>query len=197
VLKHKKSNRKLAELLHTNFLSHQRMREWRDIHGQLAGYTGELGMLANQTPASFEQIHRALLAGLLGNIGFKNEEGEYLGARAIKFAIFPGSVLRKASPNGDGRGTRRNHAVVCALCRENRSGMDRAGGDSAGQKALLRPALEKSAQWWWRSSASRSTALPSSPSAACTTADRPEAGARDLHPPRARRRRLPDASEIL
>jgi len=97
-LKHKKSNRKLAELLHANFLSHQRMREWRDIHGQLAGYTGELGMLANQTPASFEQIHRALLAGLLGNIGFKNEEGEYLGARAIKFAIFPGSVLRKAQP---------------------------------------------------------------------------------------------------
>ncbi len=55
-------------------------------------------MLANETPASFEQIHRALLAGLLGNIGFKNEEGEYLGARAIKFAIFPGSVLRKAQP---------------------------------------------------------------------------------------------------
>ncbi|MDP2241413.1 MAG: ATP-dependent RNA helicase HrpA [Burkholderiales bacterium] len=97
-IKHKKSNRKLVELLHTNFLSHQRMREWRDIHGQLAAHTGELGMLANQTPASFEQIHRALLAGLLGNIGFKNEEGEYLGARAIKFAIFPGSVLRKAQP---------------------------------------------------------------------------------------------------
>jgi ATP-dependent helicase HrpA len=97
-LKHKKSNRKLAELLHDNFLSQRRMREWRDIHGQLAAHTGELGMLANQTPASFEQIHRALLAGLLGNIGFKNEEGEYLGARAIKFAIFPGSVLRKAQP---------------------------------------------------------------------------------------------------
>ncbi len=97
-IKHKKSNRKLVELPHTHFLSHQRMREWRDIHGQLAGHTGELGMLANQTPASFEQIHRALLAGLLGNIGFKNEEGEYLGARAIKFAIFPGSVLRKAQP---------------------------------------------------------------------------------------------------
>jgi ATP-dependent helicase HrpA len=97
-LKHKKSNRKLAEMLHANFLSHRRMREWRDIHGQLAAHTGELGMLASETPASYEQIHRALLAGLLGNIGFKNEEGEYLGARAIKFSIFPGSVLRKAQP---------------------------------------------------------------------------------------------------
>ncbi|MBX9810900.1 MAG: ATP-dependent RNA helicase HrpA [Burkholderiales bacterium] len=97
-LQHKKSNRKLTELLHENFLSHRRMREWRDIHGQLAALTAELGMRANETPATYEQIHRALLAGLLGNIGFRNEEGEYLGARGIKFTIFPGSVLRKARP---------------------------------------------------------------------------------------------------
>ncbi|OGA44420.1 MAG: ATP-dependent RNA helicase HrpA [Betaproteobacteria bacterium RIFCSPLOWO2_12_FULL_62_58] len=98
-LKHKKSNRKLAELLHDNFLSHRRMREWRDIHGQLAAVVGEMGMHANETAASYEQIHRALLAGLLGNIGCKSEEGgEYLGARGIKFTIFPGSVLRKARP---------------------------------------------------------------------------------------------------
>jgi ATP-dependent helicase HrpA len=97
-LRHKKSNRKLAELLHENFLSQRRMREWRDVHGQLAALTGELGMQANGKPATYEQIHRALLAGLLGNIGFRNEEGEYLGARGIKFAIFPGSVLRKAQP---------------------------------------------------------------------------------------------------
>jgi len=97
-LKHKKSNRKLAEMLHERFLSHRRMREWRDLHGQLAAHTGELGMLANETPATYEQVHRALLAGLLGNIGFRNEEGEYLGARGIKLTIFPGSVLRKAQP---------------------------------------------------------------------------------------------------
>ncbi len=97
-IQHKKSNRKLAQELAEQFLSQRRLREWRDIHSQLAALVAELGMQANITPATFEQIHRALLAGLLGNIGFKNEEGEYLGARGIKFAIFPGSGLRKAQP---------------------------------------------------------------------------------------------------
>jgi ATP-dependent helicase HrpA len=97
-LKHKKSNRKLGELLQQNFISHRRMREWRDIHGQLAALLGEMGMNPNEIAASYEQIHRALLAGLLGNIGFKNEQSEYLGARGIKFTLFPGSVLRKAQP---------------------------------------------------------------------------------------------------
>ncbi|MGZ8156798.1 MAG: ATP-dependent RNA helicase HrpA, partial [Burkholderiales bacterium] len=98
-LKHKKSNRKLTELLHEHFLSHRRMREWRDIHTQLAALVGELGMHQNDEAASYEQIHRALLAGLLGNVGSKSEEGaEYYGARGIRFAIFPGSALRKSAP---------------------------------------------------------------------------------------------------
>ena len=96
-IKHKKSNRKLIDHCQDHFLSHRRLREWRDIHGQLAAVTGEMGLRENQIPATFEQIHRALLAGLLGNLGFKNDEGDYLGARGIKFTIFPGSVLRKAS----------------------------------------------------------------------------------------------------
>jgi ATP-dependent helicase HrpA len=97
-IKHKQSNRKLAQQLAEEFLSQRRLREWRDIHGQLAALTAELGLHANELPASHEQIHRALLAGLLGNIGFKTEEAEYLGARGIKFHIFPGSGLRKAQP---------------------------------------------------------------------------------------------------
>ena len=97
-IKHKKSNRKLADQLQENFLSQRRMREWRDIHGHLAALTGEMGLRENEIPATYDQIHRALLAGLLGNLGFKNDEGEYLGARGIKFTIFPGSVLRKSQP---------------------------------------------------------------------------------------------------
>ena len=73
------------------------MREWREIHGQLHTLVTEFGLRPNEIPASYDEIHRALLAGLLGNIGFKTEEdGEYLGARGIKFSIFPGSVLKKA-----------------------------------------------------------------------------------------------------
>jgi ATP-dependent helicase HrpA len=98
-VKHRKSNRKLAQLLHESFLSQRRLREWRDIHAQLAALVGELGMQPNEAPASYEQVHRALLAGLLGNIGCRTEEGgEYLGARGVRFAVFPGSVLRKAQP---------------------------------------------------------------------------------------------------
>ncbi len=97
-VKHRKSNRKLIDGLHERFLSHRRMREWREVHAQLASLVAELGMHANETPATFEQIHRAMLAGLLGNIGFKHEEGDYLGARGIRFHLFPGSGLRKAQP---------------------------------------------------------------------------------------------------
>ncbi len=95
-IKHKKSNRKLMVQCQEHFLSHRRMREWREIHSQLHRLVRDMGFKPNQTPASYEEIHRALLAGLLGNIGFKTEkDGEYLGARAIKFSIFSGSVLKK------------------------------------------------------------------------------------------------------
>ena len=98
-LKHKKSNRKLAQLCQENFLSYVRMREWRDLHGQLHAQVAELGWRFNETPATYDQLHRAVLAGLLGNIGTKSEDaGVYLGARGNKFAIFPGSALRKKAP---------------------------------------------------------------------------------------------------
>nr|WP_275587439.1 ATP-dependent RNA helicase HrpA [Nitrosomonas nitrosa] len=98
-LKHKKSNKKLIAQCQTHFLSYRRMREWREIHGQLHTLVLEMGLKPNQIPAGYDEIHRALLAGLLGNIGFKTEnEGEYLGARGIKFSIFPGSTLKKVKP---------------------------------------------------------------------------------------------------
>ncbi len=48
-------------------------------------------------PATYEQIHKALLTGLLGNIGCKGVDREpyYLGAREIKFFIASNSVLAK------------------------------------------------------------------------------------------------------
>ncbi|SFH50380.1 ATP-dependent helicase HrpA [Nitrosospira sp. Nsp14] len=99
LLKHKKSNRKLIAQCHENFLSHRRMREWREVHGQLHTLVAEFGLRPNEIPANYDEIHHALLAGLLGNIGFKTEEdGEYIGARGIKFSIFPGSVLKKSKP---------------------------------------------------------------------------------------------------
>jgi len=45
-----------------------------------------------------DAIHRALLTGLLGNIGTKGDTHEYTGARGNKFNIFPGSALFKRKP---------------------------------------------------------------------------------------------------
>jgi len=99
LLKHKKSNKKLIEQCQKNFISHRRMREWREIHGQLHTLISEMGLRPNQVAAGYDEIHRALLSGLLGNIGFKSDEkGTYEGARAIRFSIFPGSSLRKKQP---------------------------------------------------------------------------------------------------
>ncbi|MCB1737845.1 MAG: DUF3418 domain-containing protein, partial [Gammaproteobacteria bacterium] len=39
-----------------------------------------------------------LLTGLLGNIGLRDEQDVYVGARNVRFAIFPGSTQRKARP---------------------------------------------------------------------------------------------------
>ena len=98
-VEHRKSNRKLARELQGEFLSQRRLREWRDVHRQLAALAAEMGLRVNSQPATPEQVHRALIAGLLGNIGCKGEEtDEYLGARGIRFAIFPGSGLRRKQP---------------------------------------------------------------------------------------------------
>lgn len=98
-IRHKKSNRDLLSQCHQHFLSFLRLKEWRELHGQLAAMVAEMEFKPNQQEAAYEQIHRALLAGLLGNIGFKDGEAEsYLGARGIRFHIAPGSALKKQRP---------------------------------------------------------------------------------------------------
>ena len=98
-LKTKKSNKDLLNQCHANFLSFLRLKEWRELHGQIKQITEELGLKLNVEPANFEQIHKALLAGLLGNIGFKDGDNDsYAGARGIRFFVVPGSTLKKTRP---------------------------------------------------------------------------------------------------
>ena len=113
---HRKSQRKLREGLKAEYLSPLRVREWRDVYGQLTTQVKELGWkvederhptaveVQNQTAdeafnaqlsARYAVIHQALLPGLLGNLGFLTEDGVYLGAREVKFLIFPGSGVKK------------------------------------------------------------------------------------------------------
>ncbi|HUO79646.1 MAG TPA: ATP-dependent RNA helicase HrpA [Steroidobacteraceae bacterium] len=80
------------------FLSAARMREWEDLESQLATIAEELGWRPNAAPAPAEAVHRALLAGLLGQIGEKTERGDYLGPRGRRFLIAPGTPLRNRAP---------------------------------------------------------------------------------------------------
>ena len=64
-MQHKASQRKLVGLLRQNFLSPIRLREWHDVHTQLAALVGEQGWRVNQLEATYEQLHMALLSGLL------------------------------------------------------------------------------------------------------------------------------------
>ena len=96
---HKLSNRQYEQLLRQNFVNIRRVREWRDIHSQLHTVVAEHKWRLNSLPASYEQLHLSMLSGLLGNIGCKAEaegtQGEYLGARGIKFYAHPGAHLAK------------------------------------------------------------------------------------------------------
>ncbi len=92
------TNNKLRKWCRDNFISYMRLREWHDVQVQLKSVVRELGWQLNQQAADFDAVHRALLAGLLGNVANKNEKQEFTGARGIKLNIFPGSVLfKKAS----------------------------------------------------------------------------------------------------
>ena len=95
IWKHESSN-KQRQWCRREFLSWLRMREWRDVHGQLHALCTEHGWRENELPANDDAVHKALLTGLLGHIGLRNEEDRsYYGARGIKYFVHPGSVLVK------------------------------------------------------------------------------------------------------
>ncbi len=117
------SQGQLRKLCKREFLSFMRLREWNETYRQLRMSLKESGALKNRAkqkpkkvtkqekkPAQsniqeddkyakkYDVIHQSLLTGLLSNIGFQEENQEYLGANGRKFFIFPASGLRKRSP---------------------------------------------------------------------------------------------------
>lgn len=96
-LKHLSQN-KLRKLCQAQFLSYVRMREWQETVKQLTSLAKEMRLKFNDKAASYKDLHLALLSGLLGNILFRHEEHEYLGARNLKLHIFPGSGTFKKKP---------------------------------------------------------------------------------------------------
>jgi ATP-dependent helicase HrpA len=96
---HHVTQRQYEQLLRQNFINGRRVREWKDTHSQLHTLALEQHWRINTLPASYDQLHLAMLSGLLGNVGVKLEtdsaQGDYLGARGIKFFPHPGAHLKK------------------------------------------------------------------------------------------------------
>ena len=95
----KESNRRLQQRLEREFLSARRLREWADVHGQLADAVAQMHWKPNAAPAPYDALHQALLTGMLGNLGFNTVgEAHYQGTHQTKFFIHPGSALAKKAP---------------------------------------------------------------------------------------------------
>ncbi|MCW8868721.1 MAG: ATP-dependent RNA helicase HrpA, partial [Marinobacter sp.] len=92
------SQNQLKKVCQKSFLSWMRMREWRDIHRQLTLICREQKLAVNKDAASYEALHKAILAGLLGQVAVKVEKKEYLATRNRKVLIFPGSKVAKTGP---------------------------------------------------------------------------------------------------
>lgn len=92
------SNNQFRKLCRKEFLAYLRIREWQDIYQQLRQVAAELGLKVNQQRADYDSIHQAMTCGLLSQIGFKDKDREFLGARNTRFVIFPGSALAKKPP---------------------------------------------------------------------------------------------------
>lgn len=87
------TRRKYERWLKSQFLSVNRMREWRELHRQLKLAAQGLRLRFNSTPAKYEAVHRALLAGSLSFVGHHEEKGRYEGVGGLRFRVFPGSAL--------------------------------------------------------------------------------------------------------
>jgi ATP-dependent helicase HrpA len=92
------SQNKLRKWCREHFISWLRMREWIDIHRQLQARVHDMGLASNREPADYRAIHTAMLSGLLGNVAVQVEPDQYLGARNLRFALFPGSGAGKKKP---------------------------------------------------------------------------------------------------
>ena len=81
------------------YLHYLRVREWQDLVAQLRQAAKGVGVHRNAEPAEPDDVHVALLSGLLSHVGVKDPNGrDYTGARGARFALFPGSALARKPP---------------------------------------------------------------------------------------------------
>ena len=90
------SGNALRRFAKANYLSQSRMREWRDVHRQLADAMSDERTEAGNAPhppGSDEAVHRSILTGLLGQIAQRKERNLYQASGNRQVTIFPGSGM--------------------------------------------------------------------------------------------------------
>lgn len=96
-LHHKKSNKKLLEICHKQFLSLARMREWHEMHRELRETTLRFGFKENTIPADYQNLHSAILSGFITNVGQKDiVENYYLSTNDRKYWPHPSLLITPA-----------------------------------------------------------------------------------------------------
>jgi len=93
------SGNQFRRQIKAEYLNYLRVREWQDVYRQLTRMSKQLGLHVGEPHANPDGIHRSLLAGLLSQIGLRDQaKKDYVGARQTRFVIFPGSALAKKQP---------------------------------------------------------------------------------------------------
>lgn len=90
------TERQRREFARQHYLSWLRIREWRQTYQQLSDMAEQLKLSWNEQPATYPNLHQALLTGLLSFVAQKTDQrGEYLAVRQQKTKVFPSSILHK------------------------------------------------------------------------------------------------------
>ncbi len=88
------SQGRLRKFCKQNFLSYQRIREWRDIHEQIRSIlVAQKGFKFNKHAEAYDAIHRSVLSGSLRNLGLRKAKNIYQAGQDKEVMIFPGSAL--------------------------------------------------------------------------------------------------------
>jgi ATP-dependent helicase HrpA len=95
------SQNQFRKLCQREYLSYLKIREWREVHGQLVVACRQMNMRV-KTPSSgddaYDAIHQALLSGFVANIAQQDEGRRFNAGRNRKAHIFPGSSQAKKPP---------------------------------------------------------------------------------------------------
>ncbi|MBU2514856.1 ATP-dependent RNA helicase HrpA [bacterium] len=87
-----KTQGKMRKFCKANFLSYNRIREWRDIHSQLTSIAIDKNWNVNKPDSwDYDGIHQSILAGYLTHIAKKKEKKIYQGTKNRELTLFPGS----------------------------------------------------------------------------------------------------------